>query len=329
MIDPSILTAYRGRRVLVTGGTGMIGREVVRLLADAGARVTSVSMDTLRVHETAEHLFGDLTDFAYCKDITRGMDAVCHVAGVKGSVEVTRSKPASFFVPLLMMNTNILEACRVNGVGQVVYTSTIGAYPSAEVLRESDELEDAPPMDGPPGWAKRMGELQIRAYRIQYGLERFSIVRPTNVYGPGDNFDPRNAMVVPSLMARIASGEDPLVVWGDGSAVRDFAYSEDVAEGVILALHHGTAGRPVNLGSGLETSVRDLVETLHAVVPFSFRFDASKPSGVPRRVMDISRARKLLGYDPRTSLAEGLKRTWDWFVGHRSESEAKQNYFRD
>ena len=329
MIDPSIPAAFRNRRVLVTGGTGMIGRGVVRLLCEAGARVTSVSMDRLTVHPDAEHLFGDLTDFPYCREITRGVDAVCHVAGVKGSVEVTRTKPASFFVPLLMMNTNVLEACRINGVPRVVYTSTIGAYPSAEVLRESDELEDAPPMDGPPGWAKRMGELQIRAYQTQYGLDSFAIVRPANVYGPGDNFDPKNAMVVPSLMARIAAGEDPLVVWGDGSAVRDFAYSDDVAEGVVLALHRGTGGRPVNLGSGVECSVRALVEALRTVVAFNVRFDASKPSGVPRRVMDIARARARLGYDPRTPLAEGLRRTWEWFVAHRSESDAKLNYFRE
>jgi GDP-L-fucose synthase len=328
-MDTAVRSTFAGRRALVTGGTGMIGRAVVRILCEAGARVTSVSMDHVNVHPDATHLFGDLTDFAYCREITRGMDVVCHVAGVKGSVEVTRTKPASFFVPLLMMNTNVLEACRVNGVAKVVYTSTIGAYASAEILRESDECDDAPPMDGPPGWAKRMGELQIRAYRTQYGLDNFAIVRPTNVYGPGDNFDPGNAMVVPSLIQRVASGEDPLVVWGDGSAVRDFAYADDVAEGVVLALHHGTDGQPVNLGSGIECSVRELVETLRTVVPFNFRFDASKPSGVARRVMDIARARARIGYAPRTSLAEGLKRTWDWYIAHREESAAKHNYFRD
>lgn len=328
MIDSAVLSTFRGQRALVTGGTGLIGRQVVRILTEAGAKVTIVSMDAVRVNDTAEHVFGDLADFGFCKDRTRGMDVVCHVAGVKGSVEVTRTKPASFFVPLLMMNTNVLEACRVNGVPRVVYTSTIGAYASGEFLSEP-EGEEGPPMDGLPGWAKRMAEFQIGAYRTQYGLERFAVVRPCNVYGPGDNFDPRNAMVIPALMARIAAGEDPLVVWGDGSAVRDFAYSDDIAEGIVLALHHGTEGRPINLGSGTGHSVRELVETLRAVVPFTYRFDAAKPSGFPRRVMDISQARARLGYAPRVSLAEGLKRTWDWYVEHRNESARKHNYFRD
>ncbi len=329
MIDGSILETFRGRRVLVTGGTGMIGREVVRILCGAGARVTIASLDRVDVPDGVEHVIGDLTDFALCKALTRGMDLVCHVAGVKGSIEVTRTKPASFFVPLLMMNTNVLEACRVNKVAKVVYTSSIGAYASAEVFHEPDGLDDGPPMDSFPGWAKRMAELQVRAYHIQYGLERFAIVRPCNVYGPGDNFDPDNAMVIPALMARIRAGEDPLVVWGDGSAVRDFAYSADVAEGVVLALHHGTGGRPVNLASGVGVSVRELVETLATVVPFRYRFDATKPAGFPRRVMDISLARRTLGYAPTISLAEGLRRTWQWYVAHVDEHTMKHNYFKD
>jgi GDP-L-fucose synthase len=122
--------------------------------------------------------------------------------------------------------------------------------------------------------------------------------------------------------------EDPVEVWGDGGAVRDFAYSEDVAAGVLLALHRGTGGRPVNLGSGVGYTIRELVETLATVVPFNYRFDPSKPAGFPRRVMDISRARAMLGYEPATSLAEGLRRTWAWYVDHGDEHEKKQNYFR-
>jgi len=184
-------------------------------------------------------------------------------------------------------------------------------------------------MDMFPGWAKRMAELQVRAYKIQYGLDSFAIVRPCNVYGPGDNFDPSNAMVIPSLMYRILHGEDPVVVWGDGSAIRDFAYSEDVAEGVILALHHGTGSRYVNLGSGKGHSIRELVEALHSFVPFSYEFDSAKPSGFRRRVMDISLAREMLGYSPKTSLLDGLKKTWEWYLSNQDEHLSKQNYFRE
>ncbi len=318
-----------GRTALVTGGTGLIGREIVRILSDIGVKVTIVSLDKITVHPTAEHIYGDLSDFAFCREITRNVDFVFHIAGIKGSIDVTVNKPASFFVPLLMMNTNMLEACRINSVRKVVYTSSIGAYGSAEVFEEAETLETEPPMDMFPGWAKRMAEMQVQAYRIQYGLENFAVVRPCNVYGPGDNFDPANAMVIPSLMYRIFHGEDPLVVWGDGSAIRDFAYSKDVAEGIILALHHGTQGRYVNLGSGQGYTIRELVETLNKFIPFNYRFDDTKSSGFPRRVMDISLARKMLDYNPTTPLLEGLKQTWEWYRANADEFMARKNYFKE
>jgi len=328
MLTPEILAPFAGKKILVTGGTGLIGRQVVQLVEGAGARVRIVSLDRVQVSARAEHVQADLCSFETCLEITAGVDFVFHLAGIKGSVDVTKAKPASFFVPLLMMNTNLLEACRRNAVRKVVYTSSIGAYASAEVFKEG-ENENGAPMDQFPGWAKRMAELQIQAYKIQYGADNFAVVRPCNVYGPGDNFDPANAMVIPSLMARIAAGEDPLVVWGDGSAVRDFAYSEDVAAGILLALLRGTQGRYVNLGSGQGVTIRQLVETLSTVTPFAFEFDAAKSSGFPKRVMDISLARRQLGYEPRTSLAEGLRKTWEWYQGHREEFKLRKNYFAE
>ena len=324
-----ILQTFKDKNVIVTGGTGMIGRQIVCQLCDAGARVKSLSLDRLTVHPDAEHIIGDLTDFTLCKEITKETDYVFHIAGIKGSIEVTRKKPASFFVPLLMMNTNILEACRINNVKKVVYTSSIGAYPSAEIFKESDDLETDPPMDLHPGWAKRMAEMQIQAYKTQYNLDNFAIVRPCNVYGPGDNFDPDNAMVIPSLMHRIFHKEDPLMVWGDGSAIRDFAYSADIAEGLILALYHGTDSRYVNLGSGIGYTIKELVETLHSFIPFNYRFDPTKPSGFPKRVMDISLARERLGYNPKTSLVKGLKKTWEWYLNNQDDYLKRKNYFKE
>ncbi len=328
MIKEDVLKNFAGSNVLVTGGTGMIGRQIVDILCGVGADVKSVSLDRIVTNEKAEHVYGDLTDFGFCKEITDGMDFVFHVAGIKGSIEVTKSKPASFFVPLIMFNTNVLEACRLNKVRKVVYTSSIGAYSSAEVFKE-DQNPDGPPMDMFPGWAKRMAELQVTAYKMQYGLDNFAIVRPCNVYGPGDNFDPDNAMVIPTLMCRIHNKENPVVVWGDGSAVRDFAYSRDVAEGVIQALHHGTAGKFVNLGSGDGHSIKELVETLHDFLDFNYEFDTSKPSGFPRRVMDISLAKELIDYNPTTSLLQGLKETWQWFMGNHDEYTKRKNYFAE
>ena len=328
MIDQQIAWEFKNKNVIVTGGTGMIGRQVVEKLCDTGARVSSVSLDEIQTDPRAEKLSADLTDFKLCQDITKNVDYVCHIAGIKGSVEVTRSKPASFLIPLLMMNTNLLEACRLNAVGKVVYTSSIGAYGAAKTFCEEDDSLTEPPMDQFPGWAKRMAELQIEAYRLQYGAEHFAVVRPCNVYGPGDNFDPNNAMVIPTLINRIANGEDPVIIWGDGSAIRDFAYSADVADGILLALHHGTRGSFVNLGSGKGCSIAELVETFHEFLDFNHTFDESKPSGFPRRVMDISRARNWINYQPTTSLRQGLETTYNWYQEHRREWEGRKNYFK-
>ena len=327
MIKDEILKSFDKKNVLVTGGSGMIGSEVVRILCDTGSKVKIVSLDDIVVHERAEHIKADLTDISVCKDVTSGMDYVFHIAGIKGSIEVTKSKPASFLVPLLMFNTNVLEASRINGVKKLVYTSSIGAYSSAEVFKEGRNI-DGSPMDMYPGWAKRMAELQIKAYREQYGLD-WAVVRPCNVYGPRDNFDPDNAMVIPSLMMRINRGENPVVVWGDGSAVRDFAFSRDVAAGIILAIHHGTRGDFVNLGSGVGVTIKELVETLHRFLDFNFEFDTTKPSGFPKRVMDISRAREWIGYNPSTTLLDGLKETWAWFQKNEKEYLKRKNYFAE
>jgi len=329
MIKDEVLRAFAGRSALVTGGTGLIGRQVVDQLVAAGASVRIVSLDQVKVNDRAEHILGDLTNFELCREVTQGMDFVFHLAGIKGSAKVSQTHLASHFVPTLMFNVNVLEASRLNKVQKLVYTSSIGAYANGEVFKEGEpgDFHDAP-MDF-AGWAKRMAELQVHAYRVQYGMESFAIVRPSNVYGPGDNFDPENAMVVPTLMYRVHSKEDPVVVWGDGSAIRDIVYSRDVAEGVILALHHGTKGRYVNLGAGRGYSIRELVETLQGVVPFNYRFDATKPSGFPKRVMDITLARQLIDYNPSTSLADGLKASWDWYVANRNEYKKKKNYFRD
>jgi len=326
MVDKKILDSFRNKNVLVTGGTGLIGRQIVPILCNAGAIVTIVSLDDIIIDKRAFHLICDLCDFNSIKNITLNMDYVFHIAGIKGSVEVTKKKPASFFVPLLQMNTNVLEACRVNNVKKIVYTSSVGVYGESEIFKENENL-DGPPMDIFPGWAKKMAEKQIEAYGIQYGLKNFAIVRPTNIYGPGDNFDHENAMVIPTLMQRIYKKENPVVIWGDGSAIRDFTYSKDIAEGIIQALYYGTDGKFVNLGSGIEVTIKNLVETLSSFLDFNYKFDTSKPSGFPRRVMDISLAKKMINYNPSTSLEEGLKQTWEWFVLNNEEYKNKKNYF--
>ncbi|MFH1484919.1 MAG: NAD(P)-dependent oxidoreductase [Chloroflexota bacterium] len=308
MIPDSVLRGFKGKRVLVTGGTGMIGRQVVEILLETGVEVMTVSLD--EEIPGVPHIQVNLMDFGVCKAIITGFDCVLHLAGMKGSARETGRKPATYFILMAGVSLNVLEACRQNQVKSVVYTSSIGAYGEAEVLRETND-PNVPPMDF-CAWGKRFGELQIQAYIKEFGLENFAVVRPCAVYGPHDRFH-EGAMVIPALMHRIRRGADPLVVWGDGSAVRDFAYSRDIAEGVILASHYGTRGGFVNLGSGEGHSVREVVETLGKITGCRYEFDPSKAAGYPRRVMDISRAREWLGWEPSTSLEEGLRKTWEWY----------------
>jgi GDP-L-fucose synthase len=326
-LPTNVIEALAGKSAIVTGGTGMIGREVVRILLDAGCKVSSASLDDLKLDSRAKYIKGDLSHLEFCLDITAGVDFVFHVAGIKGSVVVTKEKPASFFVPLIMMNTNMLEAARRNNVKAALYTSSIGAYPSAEVFRESEDDFSQPPMDMFPGWAKRMAELQVQSYNIQYGLTNFSIVRPSNIYGPGDNFDEANAMVIPSLIARVARGDKPVLIWGDGSAERDFLHATDAAIGIILACVKGTDSKPVNLGCGYGITIKNLVETLQNVTPFEAYFDTLKPSGFKKRVMDQTLAEKLIGFKPQVSLEDGLRQTWVWYQSNQQEHLKKQNYF--
>lgn len=329
---------FEGKNVLVTGGTGLIGRQVVDILCNilCNIHVKIVSLDNIKINNKAEHIIGDITDFKFCKDITKDVDYVFHLAGIKGSADISEKKLASHFVPILMMNTNMLEACRINEVKKVVYTSSIGAYSNTDIFRESDYCIDSMPMDF-AGWSKRMAELQIYAYKVQYDLNNFSIVRPCNVYGPGDQFNSADAMVIPSIMHRIlmhknGNKKSPIQIYGDGSAIRDFAYSRDVAEGIILALYYGTSRSPtgfVNLGSGKGYTIKELVDTLHSFIDFNYEFDVTKSSGFPKRVMDISLARELICYNPTTSLLDGLKETWNWYVNNQDESNNKKNYFNE
>lgn len=316
------------KKVLVTGGTGLIGRFIVNKLVNFGAKVTVVSLDNLNINKKAKHIKGDLTNFEFCKRITRKIDYAFHVSGIKGSVKVTIEKPASFFVPLIMMNTNFLEACRLNNVNRLVYTSSIGAYSSREIFHETQDDINKPPMDMFPGWAKRMAEMQVQAYKKQYNLKNFFIVRPCNVYGPGDNFDPKNAMVIPTLMNRIYKKENPVTIWGDGSAVRDFAYAGDVADGIILTIIKGTGKLNfLNLGSGNGYTIKKLVKTLSEIVKFNYKFDKTKNSGFPKRVMSVKNAKKILGYEPEFSLKKGLKETWDWYIKNSKQNKKRHNYF--
>lgn len=321
---------FAKKRVLVTGGTGLIGKPLVEMLLQAGALVRVVSLDDpSRADPRAEFVRADLTNFEACLKACGGMDIVFNLVGIKGSPKMTTERPASFMVPTLRFNTNMMEAARVARVGWFLYTSTIGVYAPAEVFREDDMWKSFPSEhDKFGGWAKRMGELQAEAYAIEYGLHNISVVRPANVYGPHDNFDPENAMVIPALIARALSGENPFSVWGDGSPIRDFIFASDVALGMMKVVEKKET-RPVNLGSGKECSIKDVVEIIIGNMDKKPEvvWDTSKPSGDKQRLMDVSRAVSL-GFMPQTSLEDGIKQTIKWYKEHVDELHKRYNVFQ-
>ena len=320
---------FKNKKVLVTGGTGMIGRQLVELLVERNADVYVVSLDQpVGMPEGVKFANVDLREFSNCVGACEGMDYVFNLVGVKGSPKMCKEQPADFMVPMLQFNTNMMEAARRADVKWYLYTSSVGVYHPAEVFKEKDVWKTFPSEnDRFAGWAKRIGELQAEAYKIQYDWDRVSIVRPANVYGPYDNFDPENAMVIPSLI-RKAYSDDELVVWGDGSPIRDFIHARDVAQGMIHMVEHKVT-EPVNLGSGTGVAIREIVDVIVENCEFPIRvvWDRDKPSGDKRRVFDMQRA-YCRGFKPQISIEDGIRETMDWFIQNRDIIDKRYNAFK-
>lgn len=322
---------YSGKNVLVTGGTGLIGQPLVRQLLDSGAMLRVVSLDDpSRAPNDVEFVQTDLREFSNCLSVVQDMDIVFNVVGVKGSPRMAVERPASFLVPTVTFSYNMMEAARRAGVERYLFTSSVCVYSPAEQFSEEDVWSTFPsPNDRFSGWAKRLGELQAEAYRIEYGWDKIAIVRPANVYGPHDNFDPENAMVIPSLIHRAMSGESPLTVWGDGSPIRDFIHAHDVARGMMLMVERG-ANEPVNLGSGTGASIKEIAEIIIANLPDQrdIIWDTSKPAGDKIRLMDTDRASSH-GFEPQVSLADGIAETMAWYRTYGNLSGKRYNAFTE
>jgi GDP-L-fucose synthase len=325
------MSYFNGKNILVTGGTGLIGRPLVTRLCEAGAHLRVVSLDDpSRTPDGVEFVRADLREFSNCVEVAKGMDVVFDLAGVKGSPAMASERPASFLVPNVIFSYNMMEAARREKVERYLYTSSVGVYAPAEYFREDDVWNTFPsPNDRFAGWAKRMGELQAEAYRIEYGWDTISIVRPANVYGPFDNFDPANAMVIPSLIHRAMGGESTLTVWGDGSPVRDFIHAKDVARGMMLMVEN-SINEPVNLGSGQGFSIRQIAEAVVAnlAAPTEIVWDTTKPAGDKIRLMDTTRASSH-GFAPEVSLAEGIAETMAWYAENSHIADKRYNAFTE
>ncbi len=300
-------------RILVTGGSGFLGRQLLSVLEQRGYQ-----------HVVAPRRTDyDLTDAEQVRACLRDVqpDAVVHLAAVVGGIGANMARPGEFFYLNLVMGANLIEESRLQGVKKLVAIGTICAYPKfTPVPFKEDDLWSGYPEEtnAPYGLAKKMLLVQAQSYRQQFGFNAIYLL-PTNLYGPGDNFDPEMSHVIPGLIRKCLEaqerGEDHVLAWGTGKPTREFLFVRDCAEGIVAALERFDGPEPVNLGSGEEISIAELARLVAHACDFTgeIRFDATKPDGQPRRKLDTSRARELFGWQSRTSFEEGLRATIDWY----------------
>lgn len=319
---------FKDKSVLVTGGSGMVGRELVDLLLGEGAKVFVADInEPTNASEEITFRKVDLRNYEDCKSVCKDMDFVFNVVGIKASPKMCMEQPADIMVPMLQFNTNMLAAAKGEGVEWYLYTSTVGVYEPAEVLYEDDVWSTQPSKnDWFGGWAKRIGELQCQAYEVQDGKSNCSIVRPANVYGRYDNFDPRTAMVIPSLI-RKASENEILEVWGDGTTIRDFIHARDVARGMIHVVKNKIT-EPVNLGSGTGIEIKTIADVISKKFEKKISWVTDAPKGDPKRVFDMSRA-KGHGFELSISIEDGILDTIEWFNDNKDIIDNRFDVFKD
>jgi len=319
---------FENKKVLVTGGSGMVGRALVSKLLKHGAQVEIADLHKpTDLEPEVKFTSGDLRYLSVCEEICEGKDYVFNIIGVKGSPKACAEQPADFMVPMLQFNTNMMDAARRAGVKWYLYTSSVGVYSPADVFYEDDVWKTFPsPNDRFAGWAKRMGELQAEAYSIQYGWNNVSIVRPANIFGKYDNFNPVNSMVIPSLI-RKAQENDVLEVWGDGTPIRDFIFADDVAQAMIQCVEKQVT-EPINLGSGKGFTIKEVVDMVvkNSGKNLEVQWLSDKPNGDAIRIMSTEKANK---YDifPETTLEKGIDIVTKWFVDNKNIIDKRYNVF--
>jgi GDP-L-fucose synthase len=305
--------AIKQKKIVVTGGAGFLGTCVVNRLREQGWTNIFVARSrdyNLVEQQQVKKLYADAQP-----------QIVIHLAAVVGGIGANRENPGRFFYENLMMGAQLIEEGRLQGIEKFVCIGTICAYPKhAPVPFRESGLWDGYPEEtnAPYGIAKKALLVQLQAYRQQYGFNGIYLL-PVNLYGPGDNFDPRSSHVIPALIKKccdaMQAGEQEIEIWGTGTATREFLYVQDCAEAIVRATEQYQGSEPVNLGAGFEISIKDLADKIVALTGYQGRivWDSTKPDGQPRRMLDTSRAREYFGFTAKTSFDEGLKKTIDWY----------------
>ena len=311
------MSFWADKKILVTGGAGFLGSFIVeKLIKERG-----VSPGNIRVPRSKDF---DLRKWENCVKAVKDMDIVIHLAAKVGGIGFNKKYPATLFYDNAIMGIQLMEAARLEGVQKFVAIGTVCAYPKYTPVpfREEDLWSGYPEeTNAPYGVAKKILLVQAQAYREQYGFNAIYLLQ-VNLYGPRDNFDPESSHVIPALIKKMVDakleGKNEVVVWGTGKASREFLYVEDAAEGIILATEKYNKPDPVNLGVGKEITIKKLVDLIAELAEYKGKivWDTSKPDGQPRRCLETSRAKKEFGFEAKTDLTEGIKRTIKWYTAH-------------
>jgi GDP-L-fucose synthase len=312
------------KRIVVTGGAGFLGKHLLGRLKSSGCR--SIFVPTYPEYDLTRD------DAIYRLLDEHQPEILIHLAAVVGGIGANRTNPGRFFYDNAIMGIQLIEAARRRCIEKTVVLGTICAYPKSTPVpfREEDLWNGYPEeTNAPYGLAKKMLMVQCQAYRQQYRMNAIFLL-PVNLYGPGDNFDLESSHVIPALIRKcvdaVEEGREEIILWGDGSPTREFLYVEDAAEGIVRATEMYDGAEPVNLGSGMEISIKDLATRIAEITRFHgrIRWDDSKPNGQPRRCLDVSRAERAFGFRATTSFEDGLQKTIQWYVsGGQSKTVPK------
>lgn len=311
------MLSLENQRILVTGGAGFLGKQVVAQLIAAGGDRQKITIPRSKDC--------DLRQASACEQAVENQDIVIHLAAHVGGIGLNREKPAELFYDNLMMGVQLIHAAHEAGVKKFVCVGTICAYPKfTPVPFKEEDLWNGYPEEtnAPYGVAKKALLVQLESYRLQYGFNGIYLL-PVNLYGPEDNFDPRSSHVIPALIHKVYEaqqrGDKQLPVWGDGSPTREFLYSTDAARGIVMGTQAYDKPDPVNLGTNFEISIKDLTELICELMEFDGEiiWETDQPNGQPRRCLDTTKAKAEFGFAAQVSLREGLKNTIAWYRQNR------------
>lgn len=327
------MSFYTGKEVLVAGGTGTVGMALVRELQRRGANVVVVGLDEREyacavLPEGTPYVKEDMTNQVHCDFRTMGMDIVFDMVGIKGSTLTNNTTFSRSLVQYIKFQTALMDACARNNVDRYLFPGSVNEYPSMTRPKTEDEVWDGLPIqnDKYVGLVKRLGEMQAQAYHEEGSWHGARIVRMSNVYGPGDDFNPKTAQVISSLIAKSLENRH-VKVHGDGTAVRDFIYVDDAAYWACESAERLPPCTPVNIGAGRGISIREVCNTIQELIDVEFEFMPQSYSGDKMRVLSTERAKELLGYHERTSLKDGIRQSIEWYKQNKEVTVLKGKFY--